>query len=177
MQSHKRITWLVFVVATLSIASRAEERPTLAPGARLRVTATSMDHRVVGTVITVDARSVVLRVKGRAEPVVVSYREITAIQRSVSRRSRGKGALIGAAIGAGIGMALGLATCGDNCAITRGAAAAILGGMGAGGGALLGAAVPPGERWKEIPWKQAPGAGGSRVPGSHRTALSISIRF
>lgn len=177
MQSHKKMTWLAFVLATLSVSSRAEDMPELAPGARLRVAGTSINGPLVGDVIAADGKSLTLGVRGKAEPLRVPYRDITAIELSVRRRSRGKGALIGAAVGAGLGMVLGLATCGDDCAITRGAAAAILGGMGAGGGALLGAVVPPGERWEKLPWKQSAGANVRQSPGSHGLALSMSVRF
>jgi hypothetical protein len=146
VQSHKKITWVAFLLATLSVPSRAQDMPALAPGARLRVAGTRINGPLVETVIMADGRSLTLDVKGKAEPLIVPCRDITTVERSIGCRSRGKGALIGATIGAVFGAAAGLALgCGgDNCWIRRGGAAVAVGAVGAGGGALLGAAVPPG---------------------------------
>jgi hypothetical protein len=177
VQSHKRMTLLAFVLATLSAPSPAQDMPELAPGARLRVARTSINGLVVGTVVVADGRGLTLDIKGKTEPLLVLYRDITSIEVSRGGRSRGKGAQIGALVGAAAGILLGVGACGNNCAVTTGSAAVMLGGMGAGGGALLGAVVTPGERWEKLPWKQSAGAQGWQKPGSHGLVLSMSIRF
>lgn len=92
----------------------------------------------------------------------------------------GKGALLGLGIGAGAGLLLGLAASAEDCTgfcsePTGGeifAVAAILGGIGAGTGAVIGS-FSRGESWQRV----SPGRGrpsGASPPGA---LMSISLSF
>jgi hypothetical protein len=98
----------------------------------------------------------------------VATPRIRALQVSSGRRSNtGRGAMIGGIVGATLGLGLGIAASSDNCtgfcpapdigAREVVAATAILGGIGAGIGALIGATSQR-DRWVEVPrpWSVAP---------------------
>ena len=86
---------------------------------------------------------------------------ITKMEMSTGRQSRGHGAWIGALVGGASGAIAVLATpekpCNPNVAfgclriISKGAGATMLAGLGAGVGALIGLAIPPGEKWTAVP--------------------------
>jgi hypothetical protein len=83
------------------------------------------------------------------------------MEMSIGRRSRGRGAWIGALVGGAAGAIAVLATPEKPCEpgvlfgclriISKGEGAAMLGGLGAGLGALIGMAIPRGERWTAVP--------------------------
>jgi hypothetical protein len=125
----------------------------LAPGMRVRILAPEVSpHKVIGTVQRVSEDSVTLDVPGRNEPVSVLREKIARLDVSEGPRSRGVNAAIGGVIGAGIGA--GGCAAGDGGGqgkiVSTGAVAGFCALLGGGLGALIGAVIPPGERWKEI---------------------------
>ncbi len=138
-----------------SVSAAGEDAPldlSLTPGMRVRVRAPDISSsKVVGTVIRVDDQSVTIDAPGRSEPVSVLREKIARLDVSTGRRSR----WVDAAIGAGIGAAGSALACSasetkhsivNNGDVTAGCA--LLGGLlGAG----IGAAIPPGEHWNEMP--------------------------
>jgi hypothetical protein len=138
-----------------SVPAAGEEAPvdlSLTPGMRVRVLAPGISpSKVVGTISMVDDQSVSIDVPGRSEPILVLREKIARLDVSAGRRSR----WLDAAIGAGIGAAASALACGasetkhsivNNTDVTVGCAlAGSLLGLG------IGAAIPPGERWNEIP--------------------------
>jgi hypothetical protein len=144
------------LVGTIASAADADLLlQSLTPGMRVRILAPEVSpHKVIGTVQRVSEDSVTLDVPGRNEPVSVLREKIARLDVSEGPRSRGVDAAIGGVIGAGIGAggcALGNGS-GQNdvVRISTGAVAGVCAVFGAGLGALIGAVIPPGERWKEI---------------------------
>ncbi|MGP0083292.1 MAG: hypothetical protein ACLP0B_06670 [Steroidobacteraceae bacterium] len=138
-----------------SVSAAGEDAPTplsLTPGMRVRVLA--LEHspnKVVGTINRVDDQSLTIDVPGRSEPVSVLREKIARLDVSSGRRSR----WVDAAIGAGIGAAASALACSasesknsivNNTDVTAGCA--LVGGLL---GASIGAAIPPGEHWNEMP--------------------------
>jgi hypothetical protein len=125
----------------------------LTPGMRVRILAPEVSpHKVIGTVQRVSEDSVTLDVPGRNELVSVLREKIARLDVSEGPRSRGVDVAIGGVIGAGIG-AGGCAAgngSGQGHIVSTGAVAGVCALLGGGLGALIGAVIPPGERWKEI---------------------------
>jgi hypothetical protein len=149
--------WVALVMLSLASASAfAEDVPllqSLTPGMRVRILAPGVTpSRIIGTVDRVSDDSVTLDVPGRNEPISILREKIARLDVSEGPRSRG----VDAAIGAGIGAGLGAAGCalgngsGQGHIVSTGAVAGICALFGAGLGALIGVAIPPGEHWKEI---------------------------
>jgi len=149
---------LVLLIAFWSAIAADGDAPlqqSLTPGMRVRILAPEVSpHKVIGTVQRVSEDSVTLDVPGRNEPISVLREKIARLDVSEGPHSRG----VDSAIGAGIGAAVGAAGCAagngggqnDVVRISTGAVAAFCALLGGGLGALIGAVVPPGERWKEI---------------------------
>jgi hypothetical protein len=152
---------LYVALAMLSLASTSvfaadadvPLQQSLTPGMRVRILAPEVSpHKVIGTVQRVSEDSVTLDVPGRNEPVSVLREKIARLDVSEGPRSRGVDAAIGGVIGAGIG-AGGCAAAngsGQGHIVSTGAVAGVCALLGGGLGALIGAVIPPGERWKEI---------------------------
>jgi hypothetical protein len=139
----------------VSGSAAGEEAPldlSLTPGMRVRILTPGISpSKVVGTINSVDDQSVTIDVPGRAEPVSVPREKIARVDVSSGRRSR----WVDAAIGAGIAAAGGALACSasetkhsivNNSDVTAGCAL-----VGALLGAGIGAVIPPGERWNEMP--------------------------
>jgi len=151
--------WGALVMLSLASASAsaaegdASLQQSLTPGMRVRILAPDVSRsKVIGTVEQVTDDSVTLDVPGRNEPVSVLREKIVRLDVSDGPRSRGVDSAIGAAIGAGIGAAGGALTNGSGRGhiVSGGEVAAVCALFGAGLGALIGAAIPPGEHWKEL---------------------------
>ena len=111
---------------------------------------------LVGVLQSWQEKELTLAAVGHPSAVVVPRQEVTRIDRSGGRHSRGRRAIRGAGLGLLAGLAIGLAggnacdgqeiiyivTAGACSAGTRAAVGAIL---GVPAGALIGLAVPPGE--------------------------------
>jgi hypothetical protein len=114
------------------------------------------DERVVGTIQTLDARSVTLGDPATGKTVAYDLGSVLGSEVSSGQRSRkhkaGRGALIGGVVGAVFG---GIAaSCrggsGECGGLWIPIAAGVLGAGGATVGALVGAAMPPGETWSPV---------------------------
>jgi hypothetical protein len=127
-----------------------------------------------------------LAAEGHASAVVVPRQEITRIDRSGGRHSRGRWAVRGGGLGLLAGVAIGLAK-GNTCTgfelfdiltagtCSAGTKAAIGGILGIPTGALIGLAVPPGERWEHVPLRQ--GGSAATHPARLRNLVSVTISF
>lgn len=144
---------LACLFACVSMAG--EQSPldlTLTPGMRVRVVAPDISPSdLVGTISKVDDQSVTIDVPGRSEPISVLREKIARLDVSAGRRSRWVDATIGAAlVAAGGALACSASetkhSIVSNTDVTAGCALA-----GALLGAAVGAAIPPGERWNEMP--------------------------
>jgi hypothetical protein len=145
---------LACLFASVSVAG--EDPPldlSLAPGMRVRVLVQDISPSIfVGTISRVGDQSVTIDVPGRSEPISVLREKIARLDVSSGRRSR----WVDAAIGAGIGAAGSALACSsgenkhsfivNNTDVTAGCA--LVGGLI---GAAIGAAIPPGEHWNEMP--------------------------
>jgi len=131
----------------------AQLQQSLTPGMRVRILAPEVSaSEVIGTVNRAAEDSVTLDVPGRNESVSILREKIARLDVSEGPRSR----WIDAAIGAGIGAGTGAAGCalangsGRGHIVSTGEVAGVCALLGAGLGALIGVAIPPGERWKEM---------------------------
>ncbi len=171
MSAPRIVPLVVALVLTASVDLAAQQESTVAPGSRIRVSAPTVSSRpIVGEVVAVHSDTLVIDasawVRGRTqwerlEEAEIPLGSLTRLEVSQGKKSNvGKGALIGGLVGAGVGLALGLAASAEDSegfapVGPEGAGdvlgvSAIMGGLGAGIGALIGA-ISPGERWKEVP--------------------------
>ena len=147
--------------------------PQLAPGVRVRILAPDVaEAAVIGTVGTLDERTISIDIAGRAERLIVRREQIVRLEVSAGRGSRVVGGLLGAAAG---GLAGGWVALRSDFEETYqhpprqdlvvGAA------VGALLGAVLGVALPPGERWREL------SASNSRFSVAPRFDRGICVSF
>ena len=127
--------------------------PPLTPGMRVRILAPELSpSKIVGTVNRLSDDSVTLDLPGRNEPVSILREKIARLDVSDGSRSRGVDAAIGGVIGAAIGAA-GCAWAnrsGQGHLVSTGEVAGVCALFASGIGAIIGVAIPPGERWKEM---------------------------
>jgi hypothetical protein len=124
----------------------------VAPGMRVRILAPDLSSsKIIGTVQKVSDSSVTLEVPGRNEPVSILREKIARLDVSEGPHSRGVYSAIAGVIGAGIG-AVGCAhaNSGQGHIVSTGEVAGVCALFAGGLGALIGAVIPPGERWKEM---------------------------
>ena len=139
-----------------SASSAGEDAPfnlSLTPGMRVRILAPDIStSTVIGTIRTVNRESVTIDAPGRAEPVSVLREKITRLEVSVGLRSRWTDAAIGALIGgAGLALACSSANRPKNSIVGDREVTGTCALVGLAVGTLVGAAMPPGERWDAIP--------------------------
>jgi hypothetical protein len=153
----------------------ADDVMPVAPGTRVRVRALSQPDRVTGRVVALDHETLTLEIAGRTLPLTLPRREITAMDVSAGRRSRARHALIGAAVGAALGLVAARTTSdsGNPYLDAQAGAAGTL--LLASAGALVGVAIPPGERWRSV----APGRIRSAADPhtARRVGVSASVWF
>jgi hypothetical protein len=167
---------LVFISASAADGDTLQQ--SLTPGVCVRILAPEVSpSKLIGTVHQVSDNSVSLDVPGRNEPVSILREKIARLDVSDGLRSRGVDAAIGAGIGAGIGAA-GCAAgngSGSGHIVSTGAVAGICAFFGGGLGALIGAVIPPGERWKEISATRYPFSFMPRL--DHGADLAVAWKF
>jgi hypothetical protein len=167
-------------------SSPGEDADALAPGTRLRVFARTLGSKPLVRVLqSLRANALILAAEGHPSAVAVPRQEVTRIDRSGGRHSRGRWAIRGAGLGLLAGVAIGLAA-GDTCtgqfidvvtlgSCSAGAKAAVGALLGVPAGALIGLAVPPGERWEHVPLHQ--GRSTAVYPSRLRNVVSVTISF
>ena len=172
-------TRTVTLAGALSFAAAAllaQDIVQVAPGTRIRVTEATGAGQLVGTLLAVDDKTLTLRASGQTGDRVLRRQDITSVAVSAGHGSRRRGALVGAAIGAGVGAAIGLLAGSDKEGLVQFSAgekavgAAIL--LASIGG-LVGVALPPGERWRELPLSRI---GLSFAPIRER-GVAVSLTF
>ena len=142
---------LAGVLALVTAVNAAEDTPQLEPGTRVRVESATAQERLVGRLLGLDEESLNLQVEDEEEPRLLPREDITALAVSRGRRSRGWGALIGAGIGIAFGAAMGLGAWKDADDYPGWMESAMRAFFLAPIGALFGLAMPPGERWEDMP--------------------------
>ncbi len=183
------ITLRVVAAALLlmgATSSPGDDADAIAPGTRLRVFARTLGSKpLVGVVQSLRDDALTLAAEGHPSAVVVPRQEVTRIDRSGGRHSRGRWAIRGAGLGLLAGVAIGLAG-GNTCTgqlpdiltlgtCSAGTKAAIGALLGVPAGALIGLAVPPGERWESVPLNQVRST--ERHPSRLRNIVSLTISF
>jgi hypothetical protein len=168
-------------------SSPGDDAAAVAPGTRLRVFAPTLGRKpLVGVLQSLRDDALTLAAEGHPSAVVVPRQEVTRIDRSGGRHSRARWAIRGAGLGLLAGVAIGLAK-GNTCTgfelidiFTLGgcsakAKAAIGAILGIPAGALVGLAVPPGERWEHVPLHL--GLSTATHPARLRNIVSVTISF
>ena len=164
--------------------SRGDDAGAIAPGTRIRVFARTLGSKpLVGVLQSWQEKELTLAAEGRPSAVVVRRQEVTRIDRSGGRHSRGRWAIRGAGLGLLAGVAIGLAV-GNSCTgqvidvitiCSAGSKAAIGVILGVPAGALIGLTVPPGERWEHVPLNQ--GRSTETHRSRSRNLVSVTISF
>jgi hypothetical protein len=184
-----------FVLGLALLASdrpaAAEEAKALVPGSRVRIR-TAQD-RFVGRLVALQGETIVL---ARAEGETLGIRRADVLGLEVSQRPsrRGRGARLGALVGLGAAVAIGVAG-GDDCGVTPGPATwgnftetlnsnlcfsrtetgFLSGILTVPVGALLGALIAPGEKWRPVGGAElAVQAGASREGG---LTVQVTVGF
>jgi hypothetical protein len=131
-----------------------------------------------GTIVSVDAAGLVVTLDARKETVRIPKEAVARLDVRRGSGSRGTHALIGAAVGLGLtGALVGFA--GANCQAYDCGRGVAVGGVFYGAvlglsGALVGAILPPGDRWEEVPRGKVFLSLG---PAGHGLGLRASLRF
>jgi hypothetical protein len=162
----------VFPLVGLAAQGRA-----LAQGDRVRVTMRYDAGTVhpVGSVVRRANDTLFLRLATGGAPLPIPESTIETVEVSGGRHTKaGQGALIGLAVGSLGGAVLGgISACDDWCTPAQGALAlgVIMGGLGAGLGALVGS-MDTRERWHPVSWSH------ERVTlGLHGNGVALTIAF
>lgn len=145
-----------------SNSGSAQTTPSYHPGALIRLrTSAQPSEWQVGTFLGRDSDSIRIQLPALSRPASIPVLAITSLEISSGRRSNSrKGALIGGLVGVGTGLLFipaAAEACEDTCVLRVPAAiallAGVLGGAGAGVGALIGSASTS-ERWQPAsPWQ------------------------
>lgn len=151
-----------------------------APGARIRV---HTRYIYIGTLLSLDTSALVLRRDALRDTLRLPLATIGRLDVSTGKKSgAGRGAKLGLIVGAGVGAAVGLAAaedCSSQDFVCFGpevipAMAIVVGAMGAGLGALIGAASPI-DRWEQVRVRPV-GVGVAPLPRGH-VGIGASIAF
>jgi len=144
------------LVIGMFLAPQLLAAQSVAPGARVRVTHPGEGTRT-GTVVSLTADTLALRVDGRSEPSFLPLEQVTRLevsqgsQRQLMHRA-GIGFLVGALVGAATGAAAG-SNCGHDMLCPGADGGAALGGLfiGSIGGVIgLVAGSVPSEKWERV---------------------------
>lgn len=189
MNALRTISLAAVLVLLPSVGLVAQEDTPVVPGARVRVFAPRVDVKPLpGTVVALGADTLVLDVDGWHREVWqprVSIPLAFLERIEVSRGKKGKskaitGAVIGFVVTAPIGGLFGYFVCaiqyppvGENCIVETVAGALLIGGLGAGIGALIGSAFKA-ELWEAVPLEEIRVGLSGAADG---LAVTASIRF
>jgi hypothetical protein len=157
-----RLILLAFGILSIaqSIAAAAEP-PAIKVGARVRVEATvpslygDYTKKVTGPLLDINEASITVENALTGAVSVFSWKKVSKLELSINGPQRGRGALLGLGIGAPIGFAVGFVSIGEDDLLEPAGAGVILALLFGATGALIGAAVAPGEQWESVPLDQA----------------------
>lgn len=142
----------------------------LAPGTGVRIEASGLAPTdVTGTINAIDEKTIRIDVAGHAGPIAIGRDQVTRFRVSAGRGSRLVHALTGAVIGAVAGAVAASHSGGQHY---PGTTAAAMSAVALAGGSI-GAALPVGERWSDVPVARlrvalpANAGGGFRISFSH----------
>ena len=171
--------WLAGIAALFALARAASAQeaspPSLAPGTTVRATV-SAGQRVVGTVVKLDADSLVLAQTTTTLRIATS--SVTKLEVGYARArttptliGAGLGALVGGAVGAAVGGSTKPSATGDYVGSETDAATGLF--FGAAGGAVLGGIA--GFNWPRWRWREASLRRVGVLP--HGRGVGITIGF
>lgn len=151
---------VVFTVGLAVLAGSgsavAADPANAAPGSRVRVTTAS--DRLVGRFVELRGETLVLArdARGETETLRVDRREVVTIELSEHRSRKGSWAARGALAGVLAAIVVGVAagddcSSGDSLCFDHGTVALGTAILSVPVGALVGAAVAPGEKWRPVP--------------------------
>jgi hypothetical protein len=141
------------LMAKPAAAQDTSDLQSLFPGQRVRIAAPGVaPGNVVGSISKLDTDSVTVDMSGRHQSISVPRDKILSVDVSEGPRSRWVDLGIGAGTGFAAGAVFGLVAQGRSRTgfVSDGAVAAVCGLLGGGLGALIGATIPPGERWHRL---------------------------
>jgi hypothetical protein len=153
----KRIA-AVFVLAATPSLALAGSQDELAAGGRVRARiqdAKGADEWIVGRLVDADDASVTIRT-ARGEAVAIPLRRLDRLDRSLGRRSAGRGALRGAGLGFASGAVLG----------------ALAGAVGSDGGSSPACNAPP---RGDAQWLEAAACGASLGRGPESATMGAAV--
>jgi hypothetical protein len=156
-----RLGVLCVLLASMAAPARAQAIPPPAEDSRVRVTAIDQDsgrqRRLVGTVVSTEPGSLVLRPDRSRRHVAVLWDDVRFLDESTGRISRTATVLTGMAVGGALGAAVGYLL-GEDCSrpadgpfdpcFSEEVVAVFLGVVGAAGGAVGGVLSPRPDRWR-----------------------------
>lgn len=153
MNAPRIASLVVTLILTASADVVAQQESLVAAGAKVRVSAP--DFKLVGTAAGLEPDTLLM--ESRDARLAIPLSPLAKLEVHRGRKSNtGNGALIGFVSGAVIGAAMGAAPCPENAYVCiegwEGAAlgGGVLGAVGAGLGALVGAVMRT-DRWEEVP--------------------------
>lgn len=163
----------------------AQTVDSLATGARVRIRQPAYGPGwLAGRLVSPAADSAVIALAGRPDTVRFATDSLPPFEVSLGlRSSAGKGALVGLGVGAGTGLILGILAAAEDCTgfcvvdvgpVEIAGVSALLGGVGAGIGAVVGSLIRT-ERWRRV---RPPTRGGVRLqPGVGAGRLGVAVLF
>jgi hypothetical protein len=146
-------------LATAVLLAAVPAAAQIVPGNRVRVHAAGQ-RSLVGTLQSLDETALILNPHGSSDAVTIDRSRVQRVDISQRRGRKGRGGLIGFIGGAALGAALGAgiaADCSEEdflCLYPREQRGAYMAGSAVAlgvVGAVIGAAVSPGEKWGRVP--------------------------
>jgi hypothetical protein len=169
-----RIEVLIALLLMQGAPIVAQERPSLAPGSRVRV------HTAAAVPLTgriIEAADSLLTVQAGTERIVVAAGDIRRLEVGTWRSGAGKGAKVGALVGGLVGLAASVALMSESDGFIdygpEALPAGIFGGafMGVGIGVVIGALSS-----REV-WTTVPGPAVAVAPATAGTGVGLRIQF
>ncbi len=170
---------VILLILVLPVYLNAQEESPVLPGTRVRISAPRVaTDRILGTVISMDANTLVLKSSIQLAPVSIPLRSINKFEVSKGQKSKVvTGIVNGFIIGAPAGALLGGVRGGYDDVPTAAVAVsgAVIGGLlGAGTGGIIGRSQKT-DRWEEVPLERIRLGVGSY--GERGLVLSASFAF
>jgi hypothetical protein len=150
-------------------------------GPTVRVTAPGVVVDLEGEILSADDEAISVRARDGGQVHVIPADAVTRVEVRRKDHGRRRGAGLGALTGLAVGAVLGFAA-GEDCSapdapsiicFSRGETALVLGVLGAGVGAGLGALVVPRERWELVEYRSL--TAGITLPSSRRRDVGVFL--